>query len=42
MYAFMFYQTARVTECIITNITSIRALTTMYAFMSYHIVLIIE
>jgi hypothetical protein len=33
MYALMCYKTALSTECLITNITSIRALATMYAIM---------
>ena len=35
MYALMSYQTALVPECLVTQITSIRELTTMYAMMCY-------
>jgi len=40
MYALMLHQTTLVTACIITNITNIRALTTMYEFMVYQITLV--
>ena len=42
MYAFVCYQTAVLTECLITHFTSIRALTTMYAFVFYQIDLCTE
>jgi hypothetical protein len=35
MYACMLYQTTLVTECFITHVTSIRALTTMHVCMPY-------
>jgi hypothetical protein len=42
MYACMLFQRTLVTECLITNITSIRTVTTMYASMSYQMALMIE
>jgi len=42
MYALMCYQTALMTECFITHITSIRALTTTYASMCYKTALLTE
>jgi len=38
----MLYETTRVTECLITHITPIRALTSMYALMAYQIALTTE
>jgi hypothetical protein len=37
--AITLYQTTLVTECLITDITSIRALTSMYALMCYQMAL---
>ena len=42
MYALMCYQIAPTTECFITHITSIRAVTTMYVSMSYQTALVTE
>ena len=42
MCALMCYQTALLTECLITHITNIRALTTMYTRMPYQITLVTE
>jgi hypothetical protein len=42
MYACMPYQPTLVTECLITNTTNIRALTSMYALMCYEIAFCIE
>ena len=42
MYALVFYQMVHLTECLITHITSIRALTTMNKFVSYQIALLTE
>ena len=42
MYMLMSYQTAKLTECLITYFTNIRALTTMYAFMFYQSILVSE
>jgi len=42
MYLLMSYQIAPLTEGPITHITSIRALTTMYALMFYETALFIE
>jgi hypothetical protein len=38
-YMFMFYQTALFTGCLTKHVTGKRTLTTMYAFMYYHILL---
>ena len=35
MCAFMYYQSALLTECLITHLTAIRAITTMYALVCY-------
>jgi hypothetical protein len=42
MYALMCYLFAVTTECLITNITRIRALTPMYAQVSYQMALMTE
>ena len=42
MYALMFYQTVLNTECLITHITCIRALTPMYVLMCYQTALLTE
>jgi hypothetical protein len=42
MDALMFYQTALVTECLITNSTAIRAIATVYALMDYQMALSTE
>ena len=42
MYALMCYQTALMTECLITHITRIRALATVCAMMCYQIDLLTE
>jgi len=42
MYACMLYQIILVTECLITHITHIRALTTVCAFMCCNTALVIE
>jgi hypothetical protein len=42
MYVLMSYQIALVNECLITNITTIRAFTTMYVSMSYQTALVTE
>jgi len=42
MYALMYYKMALITECLITNFTGIRTLTTMYVLMSYKAVLLSE
>jgi len=39
MYVLMHYQGVLITECFITHITALRSLSTMYAPMSYQIVL---
>jgi len=38
----MIYQATLVTECLITHITSIRALTSMYVLMSYQMAVFTE
>ena len=42
MCALMCYKTALLTECLLTNFTAIRMLTTMYALMFYKIALTTE
>jgi len=42
MYALMVYKSALMIECLITHITSIKALTTMYVLMCYKIALLTE
>jgi hypothetical protein len=42
MFAFVSYQSSLVTECLITQFTNIRALTTMEMSMSYQIAMLAE
>ena len=42
MYSLMSYQTALVTEYLITHITCIKAITSMYALMCYETALLTE
>ena len=42
MYVLMCYHIGPLTECLITHITNIRALTTMYALMFYQTALMTE